>query len=322
MAKTKYHFNQETLSYEKVRLSVWQHVKNILLHVVASCFLGIVFFLIFVFMVESPYQKKLREENKKILAQYKMLNKRMNQVQETLNDMQQRDDNLYRVIFQADPIPSSMRNGEFYQTSRYEDIKEYTSSELVVNTVKRADEIARQLYVQSCSFDDIVKMSKDQEKRLQCIPAIQPVYNKDLKRMASGYGRRIDPIYHTIKFHAGMDFSAPIGTEIFATGNGVVTSAGWRQGYGKCVTIDHGYGYETLYAHMDGFEVHVGKKVVRGDVIGYVGNTGKSTGPHLHYEVHVRGQAVNPANYYFRDLSPEDYDKMLQITTNNAKVFD
>ena len=180
------------------------------------------------------------------------------------------------------------------------------------------------LYVQSNSFDELVKHAKNNEDKLQHIPAIQPILNKDLKRTASGYGRRVDPIYHTVRFHAGMDFSAPIGTEIFATGDGTVSFVGWKQGYGNCVTIDHGYDYMTLYGHISKFKkgLRKGQKVTRGDVIAYVGNTGKSTGPHLHYEVRLKGKPQNPQNYYFKDLSPEEYDEMVRLSSNSGKMFD
>jgi murein DD-endopeptidase MepM/ murein hydrolase activator NlpD len=322
MAKSKYHFNPETLSYEKIRHSIWTRLKQIAIHAFTSFFLAIILFLIFVFTIESPYQKNLRKENDKILAQYKVLDKRLEDVQEVLQDLQQRDDNLYRVVFQAEPIPYAVRKGEYGGTNRYKYITDFTSSEIVLNTTKKATEINRQIYIQSKSFDEIVILAKNKEKMLECMPAIQPVLNKNLKHMASGYGMRIDPVYHTPKFHAGMDFAAPIGTKIFATGNGVVTSAGWKQGYGNCVEISHGFGYGTLYGHMSAIKTHPGAKVMRGDLIGYVGSTGKSTGPHLHYEVHVNGSPVNPSNYYFRDLSPADYDKMLQFTNNSAQVFD
>lgn len=239
-----------------------------------------------------------------------------------LADLQQRDDNLYRVVFQADPIPFSIRRAGYGGVDRYEKLKEMTNSELVVSTTKKLDELGRQIYIQSKSFDEIIKLAQNKEEMLACIPAIQPVLNKNLKHMASGYGMRIDPIYRVPKFHAGMDFTAPIGTKIFATGNGTVTYASWKQGYGNCVIINHGYGYETLYAHMSAIKVRVGQKVKRKDVIGLIGNTGKSTGPHLHYEVHVKGKPVNPINYYYLDLSPSDYDKMLQMTENSAQVFD
>jgi len=180
------------------------------------------------------------------------------------------------------------------------------------------------LYTQSNSFDELVEMAKQSEDKLAHLPAIQPVLNKDLKRTASGYGRRIDPIYHTLRFHHGLDFSAPTGTEIFATGTGTITFVGWKQGYGNCIFINHGYGYTTVYGHISKFKkgLRRGQKVVRGDVIAYVGNTGKSTGPHLHYEVRIKDKPQNPQNYFYLDLSPAEYDEMVKISSNNAKTFD
>ena len=182
--------------------------------------------------------------------------------------------------------------------------------------------LRKQLYIQSNSLEELIEIGKNQEERAKCIPAIQPISNKDLRQTASGYGVRIDPIYRTPRFHSGMDFSAKIGTDIYATGDGKVTMAGWKQGYGNCVMIDHGYGYQTLYGHMSKFKVRVGQKVKRGEVIGAVGNTGKSTGPHLHYEVIVRGHYDNPSKYYYMDLTPEEYDRMIQIADNHGQVMD
>ncbi len=183
-------------------------------------------------------------------------------------------------------------------------------------------ELRKQIYIQSKSYDDLILLSKNKEAMLECLPAIQPVLNKDLTRMASGYGWRIDPVYHSRRFHAGMDFTAPVGTDIYATGNGTVISSGWQQGYGNCVEINHGFGYVTLYGHMSSIKARVGQKVKRGDVIGLVGSTGKSTGPHLHYEVHLRGEIMNPQNYYFLDLSPAEYDRMVQMSNNSGQMFD
>ena len=239
-----------------------------------------------------------------------------------MKDLQQRDDNLYRVMLQADPIADPVRRASYGGTNRYEELMDLANADLVVNTTQKMDMLDRQLYIQSQSFDEVVKLCKENDEKLKCIPAIQPVANKDLKYTASGYGLRIDPIYNTTKFHEGMDFSANIGTPVYATGNGVVTKAGWQSGYGKIIKIDHGYGYETWYAHLNDMDVRVGQKVVRGQVIGEVGNTGKSTGPHLHYEVHVKGRVVNPVNYYFMDLNADDYDKMIQMAENHGKVYD
>jgi len=196
------------------------------------------------------------------------------------------------------------------------------NSELVINTTRKMDLLARQIYIQSKSFDEVVALCKQHDKMLTCIPAIQPVANKNLKQTASGYGMRIDPIYKTVKFHAGMDFSANVGTPVYVTGNGKVKQAGWDGLYGNCITVDHGFGYVTRYAHLSKIKVKVGQEVVRGEVIGEVGSTGKSTGPHLHYEVHVKGQVVNPVNYYFMDLSADEYDRMIEIASNHGKVYD
>ena len=239
-----------------------------------------------------------------------------------LQDVQQRDDNLYRVIFQADPVPSAIRKAGYGGTNRYEHLMDMANSDLVVNTTQKMDMLTKQLYIQSRSFDDVVEMCKNHDEMLRCIPAIQPISNKDLRKTASGYGTRIDPIYGTTKFHAGMDFSAHPGTEVYATGDGTVVKMGWETGYGNLIIVDHGFGYQTWYAHLQGFRTKLGKRVVRGEVIGEVGSTGKSTGPHLHYEVHVKGQVVNPVNYYFMDLSAEDYDRMIQLAANHGKVLD
>jgi len=236
--------------------------------------------------------------------------------------LQQRDDNLYRVIFQADPIPYSIRKSTSANSEFYKQLLTMTNSEIAVATTQKYNELKKQLYVQSKSYDELVKLASTQEEMLQCIPAIQPILNKDLTRTASGFGWRIDPIYRTRRFHEGMDFSAPVGTDIFATGNGTITKAGWQQGYGNAVVINHGFGYVTLYGHMHKILVKPGQKVKRGDIIGLVGSTGKSTGPHLHYEVHYKGQIMNPQNYYFLDLNPEEYDQMVQLSNNAGQMFD
>ena len=222
----------------------------------------------------------------------------------------------------AESIPESVRKAGFGGTNRYEHLMSLSNPELVVSTTQKMDMLRKQLYIQSNSLEELISLGKNQEERSKCIPAIQPISNKDLRRTASGYGVRIDPIYRTPRFHSGMDFSAKVGTEIYATGNGVVTFAAWKQGYGNCLIIDHGYGYQTLYGHMSKFKKRVGQKVTRGEVIGEVGNTGKSTGPHLHYEVIVRGKYDNPSKYYYMDLSPEEYDRMIQIAENHGQVMD
>lgn len=322
MRKVYYIYNPQTQTYDRIYPTVRQRVLSLLRRafidfgIVAACFIGLLM------LFGSPSEKELRKENSRLKAQYDVLNRRLDEMGAVLQDIQLRDDNLYRVIFQADPIPEAIRQAGYGGTNRYEHLMDMADAELVVNTTQRLDVLSKQLYIQSNSFDDVVELCKNHDEMLKCIPAIQPISNKNLKQTASGYGTRIDPIYGTTRFHAGMDFSANPGTDVYATGDGTVVKMGWETGYGNTIIIDHGFGYRTWYAHLRDFRTKVGKRVVRGEVIGGVGSTGKSTGPHLHYEVHVKGKVVNPVNYYFMDLSAEDYDRMIQIAENHGKMMD
>lgn len=322
MRKVYYIYNPQTQTYDRIYPTVRQRVLSLLRRafidfgIVAACFIGLLM------LFGSPSEKELRKENSRLKAQYDVLNRRLDEMGAVLQDIQLRDDNLYRVIFQADPIPEAIRQAGYGGTNRYEHLMDMADAELVVNTTQKLDVLSKQLYIQSNSFDDVVELCKNHDEMLKCIPAIQPISNKNLKQTASGYGTRIDPIYGTTRFHAGMDFSANPGTDVYATGDGTVVKMGWETGYGNTIIIDHGFGYRTWYAHLRDFRTKVGKRVVRGEVIGGVGSTGKSTGPHLHYEVHVKGKVVNPVNYYFMDLSAEDYDRMIQIAENHGKMMD
>lgn len=320
--KTYFLYNPSTLSYDRVYPSAKDRLFIVLSHLSTGIAFGLVIFFVLIKFVKSPMESQLQKENKLLQTQYEVLSLRLNGAMEVLNDIQQRDENLYRAIFQAESIPESVRKSGFGGTNRYEHLFELSNPELVVSTTQKMDMLRKQLYIQSNSLEELISMGKNQEERSKCIPAIQPISNKDLTRTASGYGMRIDPIYRTPRFHSGMDFSARIGTEIYATGNGRITFAGWKQGYGNCLMIDHGFGYETVYGHMSKFKARVGQKVTRGEVIGEVGNTGKSTGPHLHYEVVVRGRHDNPSKYYYMDLTPEEYDRMIQIAENHGQVMD
>ena len=320
--KKKFRFNPETLNYEQIEHTFGYKLKRFLMYILTGVFSGVIFFFAFMHFVKSPREKQLMRENQNILSQYTLLNKQLDEYEAILSDIQLRDDNLYRVIFQADPIPSAIRQAGYGGTNRYEHLMDMADAELVVGTTQKLDMLTKQLYIQSQSFDEVVEMCRQHDEMLRCIPAIQPISNKDLKQTASGYGTRIDPIYGTTRFHSGMDFSAATGTDVYATGDGTVVKMGWQTGYGNTIIIDHGFGYQTWYAHLKEFRTKPGKKVVRGEVIGGVGSTGKSTGPHLHYEVHVRGQVVNPVNYYFMDLSAEDYDRMIQLAANHGKMMD
>lgn len=322
MRKVYYIYNPKTRTYDRIYPTVRQRALSILRRLFVGMGLGAGCFLLLLFIFGSPSEKELRIENARLLAQYNVLSHRLDEALGVMQGIQQRDDNLYRVVLQAEPVSNAIRQAGYGGTNRYEQLMDMANADLVVNTTSKLDMLNRQLYIQSKSFDEVVELCKNQDEMLECIPAIQPVSNKNLKQTASGYGVRIDPIYKTAKFHAGMDFSANIGTPVYVTGNGRVIAAGWESGYGNLIKVDHGFGYVTWYAHLSKYKVRVGQKVVRGEVIGEVGNTGKSTGPHLHYEVHVKGKVQNPINYYFMDLSAEDYDKMIQIAANHGKVFD
>lgn len=323
MSKVKYKYNPETLSYDRVETGFKYYLGKAFSFTVSSAFMGLVFFFLYSNIFESPREIKLERENVKLLSQYEIMASKLDQVLDVLDDIQQRDENVYRVIFEADSIPNAVRRAGFGGVNRYRYLEDLDNAELVISTAKKLDGVMKQLYVQSRSFDEIIDLAQRKEEMIRCIPAIQPISNKDLKRTASGWGWRLDPIYKTNKFHEGLDFSAPIGTEIYVTGDGVVKTVHKSAiGYGKYVEVDHGFGYTTLYAHMSEFKVRVGQKVKRGEVIGFVGNTGKSTGPHLHYEVRIKGKAVNPTHYFFQDLTPEEYEEMIRISSNSNRTFD
>jgi len=323
MPKTKYKFNHETLSFDRITLGIKQTFLRFFGYFIASLFLAGIYGLIYAFVFDSPQDKALKREIEQLTLQYELMNREMENVEKVLGNLEETDDNLYRTIFEAEPVPSSFRKGGIGGVNRYEELEGLSNSKLVIETAKRLDKIRKRIYVQSESFDELIVMAREKEEMLVSIPAIQPLSNDDLKRTASGFGYRIHPIYKILKFHSGMDFTAPTGTDVYATGNGTVKMVkSARRELGNHVIIDHGFGYETVYAHLNAFNVRVGQKVRRGDVIGFVGSTGLSTAPHLHYEVRVNGSAVDPAMYYFNDLTPEEYDRMLEISSKSGQTFD
>lgn len=323
MSKVKYKYNPHTLSYDKIKISWRQKILRSLYFLMASFVFGVIIYGVVYTFVDSPKEKQLKIENAELLGQYELLNKKLEKIEVVMEDVQKRDDNIYRVIFEAEPIPNEIRQAGFGGVNRYEQLENYNNADLIISTAKKIDQLSKQLYIQSKSFDEVFKMAKNKEKMLASIPAIQPVSNKDLTRMASGFGYRTDPVYKTTKFHAGMDFTAPTGTPIYATGDGTVIQADAEaSGYGNHIRINHGYGYITLYAHMSEVAAKVGQKVKRGDVIGYVGNTGKSVGPHCHYEVRKNDVPINPVNFYFNDLSPEEFAKMLELSNAPLQSLD
>ncbi|MAB95469.1 MAG: peptidase M23 [Flavobacteriales bacterium] len=323
MAKVKYYYDTKTLSYKRIELSVANKIKKILYFFFGSALTGFFMVVIFLQFFDSPKEKILNREIQQLSIQYKIIQNKLEKAEIVLDDLQKRDDNIYRLIFEADPIPKSIRKAGYGGVNRYQDLTGFNNSELVISTSKKIDQVTKQLYIQSKSFDEIIDLAKNKTTMLASIPAIQPVSNKDLSRMASGFGNRIHPIYKTKKFHAGMDFSAKTGTPIYATGDGEISKVKRsRKGYGNHVVINHGFGYKTLYAHMSKFIVKKRQKVKRGDIIGYVGNTGTSVAPHLHYEVHKDGKKINPVNFYYNDLTPEQFEKMLLISSQSNQSFD
>ena len=323
MAKVKYYYDTKTLSYKRIELNSLDKLKRTLGFLSVSAFFGLIMIIVFFQFFDSPKEKKLKREIENLVFQYDILNKKLAKIDLVLDDLQQRDDNIYRVIFEADPIPNSIRKAGFGGVNRYKDIRNFSNSELVIEAAKKIDKLSKQLYIQSKSFDKVIDLAKNKADMLAAIPAIQPIANKDLKRIASGYGYRIHPIYKTRKLHTGMDFTAPQGTPIYATGDGTIEKVRRsKRGYGNHIIIDHGFGYQTLYAHMTKSIVNRRQKVKRGEIIGYVGNTGTSVAPHLHYEVIRNKRKINPVNYYYNDLNPKEYEKMLEISSQNNQSFD
>jgi hypothetical protein len=323
MPKIKYYFNTHSLKYERVIISWKKRMWRILGFLSTAVVFASVIVLIAYNFFNSPKEKQLKRELEETALQLEILKQRADQVEAVLHDIQDRDNTIYRVIFEADPIPASVREAGYGGVDRYNALKDYYNSDAIIDVTQRVDKLSKQLYIQSKSFDEVFNLVKNKSAMLAAIPAIQPIHNKELKHVASGYGWRIHPVYKTEKMHTGMDFTAPTGTEIHATGNGVVQKVErFGKGYGNNVIISHGYGYETVYAHMSKFAVRPGQKISRGDLIGYVGNTGTSTGPHLHYEVRKNGNPVNPANFYYNDLTPEEYEKMLELSSQANQSFD
>lgn len=323
MKKAKYFYDKKTLSFKRIEKTWKTRIKNILVFLSASSFFGLLMLIAAFNFFDSPKEKMLKRELDKLKLEYELMDKNLIQLSAVLENIKDRDDNIYRVIFEADPIPNSIRKAGIGGVNRYKELEGYDNSDLLVSTSKKIDQISKQLYIQSKSFDEVIEMALKKSDMMASIPAIQPVKNKELKRIASGYGRRIDPYYKKPKFHYGVDFSAPKGTPIYATGDDTISKVKKsRRGFGNHVVINHGYGYESLYAHMSKYTVRRGQKIKRGDVIGYVGSTGKSTAPHLHYEVHKDGKKINPAYYFHNDLSPEEFDRMLELSSQENQSFD
>ncbi|MCF1192529.1 M23 family metallopeptidase [Mangrovimonas sp. AS39] len=323
MSKVKYYYDPETLSYRKIERKKRRTFKYISVFLLASALFGFLSVFISSQYIESPKERALKRELSNLQLQYQLINKKMNEAEAVLSSIEDRDNNIYRLYFEANPIPEEQRRAGFGGINRYKDLEGFNNSKLIIETNKRLDILQKQIVVQSKSLDEIAKLAEEKEKLLAAIPAIQPVRNEDLRRMASGYGVRSDPFTKARKMHWGMDFSAPRGTPIYATGDGVVTRADNRAtGYGNHIEIDHGYGYVTIYGHLYKYNVKKNQKVKRGDLIGFVGSTGRSEAPHLHYEVHKDGERINPINFYYGSLTAEEFDELLQHASMENQSLD
>lgn len=309
MAKTFYHFNTNTLSFEKVKLSVKDIIKRVLWLFASALTFAVIFIWIAFYLIDSPKEKMLQQENEQLREQLKAMDKRMDVMSEAMTDIENRDDNIYRVIFETDPMPVEERYPKLYQQSQA-NLGNKDALALLDEISDKANQLIVRLSAQSRSFDTIADIAQRKSEMLTAIPAIRPL--KNMRAITSGFGARYHPILKTMRVHTGVDMAAPKGTPIYATADGVVSREKGGSGYGIVVIINHGYSYKTVYAHMSKKIVKPGQKVKRGEIIGYVGNTGLSFGSHLHYEVIKNGVKVNPVHYFFDDITPEEYNAILE----------
>ena len=323
MKKIKYYYNTNTLRYEKLETPLHVKLLRVLGFISAAIVTAIIIVSIAYKYFPSANEKMLMQDNYRLQEQYLVLDEKTKKMQQDLKELEERDNEVYRVIFEANPIPDSLRSKELDQKKELELVMNMTNLQLGDSIVSTMNNLTVRMARQEQSYREIAGFIKNKELLLAATPAIQPLSNVDLKRIASGFGYRIDPVYKTVKFHAGLDFSAPQGTPIYATANGIVRTAGnLANGYGNHVVINHGYGYETLYGHMYRIKVKNGQKVKRGEIIGWVGNTGKSTAPHCHYEVHKNGTRLDPVYFFYNDLTPEQFNRLLKIAASSNQSFD
>ena len=309
----KYVFNPKTLSFDRFIEPFHARLGRFFVFILTTLVMATGLVALLFFFFGSPKERYQAREIEYLKLQYQMLDDRITDMELLAEELQERDNDVYRVIFEADPIPTSVRQSGFAWADRHEDLYGYKNSEIVLRVAGKLDTIASELYYQSVSYDQVFALARDKAEMLTCIPAIIPVKESEIRQISSYFGYRTDPIYKVTKYHSGMDFAAAPGTHVFATGDGEVTkveSNYW--GYGNIITVDHGYGYKTRYAHLQKFAVKKGQKVKRGQLIGYVGSTGKATGPHLHYEVLKNDEHVDPLHFFFNDLSPEQYEEILE----------
>lgn len=325
MSKVKYYFDSDTLSYRPITFTNKNRVSSFVLFLLSSFLFGLFILLVLLNSdwLNTPSEIAQKRAIQNYELQFDILNKKLSQVEAVVTNMQERDNNLYRVYFEASPIPEAQRLAGFGGINRYKDLEGYENSDLIINTSKRIDILTKQAVVQSKSLDEIEQLAQNKAALINAIPSIQPIKNEDLTRMASGYGYRKDPFTKKRRFHWGMDFTAKKGTPIYATGNGVIIRADNRSsGYGRHIRLDHGFGYVSLYAHLSKYNARRGQTVKRGDIIGYVGNTGRSVGPHLHYEIFKDNKRINPLNFYYGNLSQKEFNALLTIAEQENQSMD
>ena len=323
MAKVKYRFNPEKLHYERITTTNKERFIKWGIMFVASIFISLGYYAIYSRIYDTPKERSMFNKLSDIKFNYQMLSHDLDQIDLLLSDIQKRDDDVYRTILESEPIPASIRQAGFGGVNRYESLEGYMYSNLMIDIARHTDRIARQLVVQSKSYDELIAKAINKEQMAMSRPAIQPISYKKLKAPVSRYGMRLHPKLGFTRMHSGLDFAADTGTDIYATGDGTVVKAEYTSGgYGNVVVIDHGFGYQTLYAHMHKIGVLPGSELKRGQVIGTVGSTGLSVGPHLHYEVHINGNHVNPINYFYNDLSPEEYALLVEQAQNNNEIYE
>ena len=322
MAKVKYYYDADTLSYRKIDVKKSDYYKKTVFGILSVLLTAFIGFIIFSQFLMSPNERAINRENENLKLNLDLFSKRIAESSAVLNQLQERDNNIYRMYFEANPIPNEQRKAGFGGVNRYKSLDGYDNSKMIKQLTKDIDILSKQLVIQSKSLDEIVILAKEKEKMLAAIPAILPVKLVDLTRMASGYKWRMHPILKIRKFHKGMDFTAPTGTPIYASGNGKVIRSSRSATYGRVVYINHGYGYTTIYAHMSKIKAKRGQNVKRGDLIGYVGNTGRSVSAHLHYEVRKNGKALNPINFYYGDLTPAQFSAMQKASEEEGQSYD
>lgn len=323
MKKIKYYYNTHTLRYEKLVTPLRVKLLRVFGFIAAALVTSVIISYFAFQFVGSPTEKYLQSQNERLSDRYQELNATVKSIQADMSELEKRDNEVYRSIFEAKPIPDSARAQALEHEQEIAKVEGMQQAQLINSIYATIQNLHSRISAQKASYNELAGLMNNKEKLLAATPAIQPVSNKDLNRIASGFGYRIDPIYKTVKLHAGLDFSAPQGTPIYATADGTVTTAGnTANGYGNHVVIDHGYGYETLYGHMVRVKAHSGQHVKRGDLIGYVGSTGKSTGPHCHYEVHKNGRKLDPVYFFYNDLSPQQFDQLLKRAASSNQSFD